>query len=318
VQPTADAATTAAGTALDGSQSATGATQDLLSGTTDAATSAVASVLADAAPVTAPVVQAAGAVADGVASVASHVAAVPGAGALVDTASATANVSAAASAAFADAFSAATPGLGTLSSVVPIGDVAGAAHSVGAAASVVAGAFQPPPFDPTVLPHLLGTLEGRVLVITLLGLLAAGRASGLGGVGFAEPLLVNCRSTLQLAFGPVRLIPCAAGAAVQSVAGATGDVLEGAGRMVDRIRGSGGSGHRSEPRQTASLAARTRSRSSAAAGLVARPAVAGGHMLLRLVVTVLAALSAVVAAAAALEREKHERVLQRYRRRLHS
>src|ERR671930_298204 len=102
---------------------------------------------------------------------------------------------------------------------------------------------RPPPFDPTVLPHLLGTLEGRVLVITLLSLLAAGRASGLGGVGFAQPLLVNCRTTLQLAFGPVRLIPCAAGAAVQSVTGATGDVFGGAGRIVERIRGSGSSSH---------------------------------------------------------------------------
>jgi hypothetical protein len=128
---------------------------------------------------------------------------------------------------------------------------------------------------------------------------------------------------LQLAFGPVRLIPCAAGAAVQSVAGATGDVFGGAGRVVERIRGSGGSSPRSESRQTASpaarsLAARTRSRSVAAAGLVARPAGVSGQMLLRLVVSILAAMSALLAAAAALEREKRERVVQRYRRRLHS
>jgi hypothetical protein len=227
-----------------------------------------------------------------------------------------------ASAAFAEAFSAATPGLGTLGSVVPIGDVAGAAHSVGAAASAVGGAFEPPPFDPTMLPHLIGTLEGRVILVTLLSVFVAGRASGLGGVGFAQPLLVNCRSTLQLAFGPVRLIPCAAGAAVQSMAGATGDVFEGAGRVVDRIRGSG-SDQRSEPRRTASvaarsLAARTHNRSAAAAGLVARPAAVGGQMLLRLVVSILAVLSGLLAAAAALEREKRERVRQQYRRRLHS
>jgi hypothetical protein len=53
-------------------------------------------------------------------------------------------------------------------------------------------------------------------------------------------------------------------------------------------------------------------------GVLARPAAVGGHMLLRLVVSMLAALSAVLAAAAAFEREKHERVRQRYRRRLHS
>jgi hypothetical protein len=334
VQPTADAATSAAGTTLGGSQSAPGVTQDLLSETTNAATGAVASVQADASSVTAPVVQVAAAASHGVASVTSHVAAVPGAGALVDAAHATAatgaaaasaaaDVSAAASAAFAEAFSAATPGLRALGSAVPIGEVAGAAHGVGAAASAVAGAFEPPPFDPTTLPHLLGTLEGRVVLITLLSLFAAGRASGLGGVGFAQPLLVNCRSTLQLAFGPVRLIPCAAGAAVQSVAGNTGDVFEGAGRVVDRIRGSGGSAQRSVPRQTGSvaarsLAARTRNRSAATAGLVARPAAVGGQMLLRLVVSILAVLSGLLAAAAALEREKRERVRQQYRRRLHS
>jgi hypothetical protein len=131
---------------------------------------------------------------------------------------------------------------------------------------------------------------------------------------------VNCRSTLQLAFGPVRLIPCAAGAAVQSVAGATGDVFQGAGRVVDRIRGSGGSDHPLKPRRTQGLAARAPTRSPAAemGGVLARPAVAGGQMLLRLVVTVLAALSALLAAAAAVEREKRERVVQRYRQRLHS
>jgi hypothetical protein len=170
-----------------------------------------------------------------------------------------------------------------------------------------------------MLPHLLGTLEGRILLVTLLSLAAAGRASSLGGVAFAQPLLANCRTTLRLAFGPVRLIPCAAGVAVQSVAGATGDVFEGAGRVVDRIRGSGGSAQRVEPRRTEALAARPRSRSSVAAGLVARPAVAGRHMLLSLlVVAVLAALSALLAAAAAVEREKRERVVNRYRRRLHS
>jgi hypothetical protein len=130
---------------------------------------------------------------------------------------------------------------------------------------------------------------------------------------------VNCRSTLQLAFGPVRLIPCAAGAAVQSVTGATGDVFEGAGRIVDRIRGSGSSNHPSAPRRTESLAARAPTSSPAAGvGVLARPAVAGGHVLLRLVVAVLGALSALLAAAAAIEREKRERVVQRYRRRLHS
>jgi hypothetical protein len=272
-------------------------------------TGAVSSALADTAPVTAPVVQAAAAASHGIASVAPHVAA---------TGAAVADVSAAASAAFAEAFSAATPGLGTLSSVVPIGDVAAAGHSLGAAASAVGGAFDPPPIDLAMLPHLFGTLEGRVLIVTLLSIFAAGRASGLGGAGFAAPLLVNCRTTLQLAFGPVRLIPCAAGAAVQSVAGATGDVFEEAGRVFERIRGSGSSSPRAEPRQTASVAAQTRSRSAAAAGFVARSAGASGQMLLRLVVSILAALSGLLAAAAALEREKRERVLQRYRRRLHS
>src|SRR5207248_9181099 len=151
-------------------------------------------------------------------------------------------------------------------------DFAIAAHSIGAAASAVGGAIHPPPIDPAMLPHLLGTLEGRVLIITLLSIFAAGRASGLGGVGFAEPLLVNCRTTLQLAFAPVRLIPCAAGAAVQSVAGATGDVFEGAGRIVDRIRGSGDSNHPSDPRRPEGLAARAATRSPAGMGLVALPA----------------------------------------------
>jgi hypothetical protein len=202
---------------------------------------------------------------------------------------------------------------------VPVAEIADAAHSVGAAAAAIGGAIEPPPFDPTMLPHLLGTFEGRIFLVTLLGLAAAGRASGLGGVGFAQPLLVNCRSTLQLAFGPVRLIPCAAGAAVQSVAGATGDAFEGAGRIVDRIRGSGGSDDPPVSRGTSSLAARAPMQSHAAGiDVLARPAVAGGRMLLRLVVTVLAALSALLAAAAAVEREKRERVVLRYRRRLHS
>jgi hypothetical protein len=282
--------------------------------------------------VTAPVVQATAAVSDGLASAASQVAATPGAGAVADAAHATvaagaaaagaaADVSAAASAALAEAVAAATPGLSALSgAAAPIADVAGTVHdSLGAAASAAAGAFDPPPFDPTMLPHLLGTLEGRILLVTLLSLAAAGRASGLGGFTFAQPVLVGCRSSLKLAFGPVRLIPCAAGAAVQSAAGVAGDAFEGAGRVVQRIRGSGGSNRPANPQPRTILAARAgRGSSAAAAGLVARPVAAGGQMLLRLLVSVLAALSALFAGAAALEREKRERVRQPYRRRLHS
>jgi hypothetical protein len=174
--------------------------------------------------------------------------------------------------------------------------------------------FEPPALDLSMLPHV-STVEGRLLLVGLLSLVAAGRASGLGAVGFATPLLTNCRSTLGLAFGQVKLIPCVASEAAQSMAGTAGNALEDAGRVVDRIRGRGAKGL-SELGRTTSVSSRRPT--ARAAGLVAQPTVAGGQMLLRLVVSILAALSGLFAGAAAIEREKRERGRQQYRRRLHS
>jgi hypothetical protein len=198
-----------------------------------------------------------------------------------------------------------------------IADLAGTTESgLTAAATAVGAAIEPPPLDPTMFLHLVSTLEGRLLLATMLALAAAGRASGLGGITFAQPMLANCRASVQQAFAPVKLIPCAAGVAAQCVAGAAGETFEGAGRFVNRIRSSS---HRPPVQRVRTLLSTRAPRpsSTSVAGLASRPT-ATGQMLLRLVVSILAALSGLLATAAAVEREKHERVRQVYRRRLHS
>jgi hypothetical protein len=200
-------------------------------------------------------------------------------------------------------------------------DAATAANDgLAAATSAAVDVFDKPlPFDPAMLAHALSTLEGRLLIVTLLGLAGAGRASGIGAVDFAQPLLVGCRSSLRMAFAPVRLVPCAAGAALQGAAGAVGDASTQAGRIFERIRRSGSSDPRSRPRLISALEARARREPPAAAPFVrAWPTAGGAGMLLRLVVSVLAALSAMLAGAAGLERERRARKVRQYRRRLHS
>ena len=200
-------------------------------------------------------------------------------------------------------------------------DAASAAgDGVTAAASAAAEMLdQPLPFDLSTLPHLLGTLEGRFFIVALLGLAGAGRAAGIGPVDFAQPLLVGCRSSLQMAFAPVKLLPCAAGAALQGATSAVGEASGQAGRIFERIRGSASSDKQSKPRRIAFTETRAQREPPAAAAFVrAWPAAGGGAMLLRLVVSVLAALSAMLATAAGLERERRERKVRQYRRRLHS
>jgi hypothetical protein len=64
------------------------------------------------------------------------------------------------------------------------------------------------PIDPATIAHALASPETRLVIVGLLGAYAAGRASGLGMLDFAQPVLRSCTASVRLAFSPVRLVPC--------------------------------------------------------------------------------------------------------------
>jgi hypothetical protein len=59
---------------------------------------------------------------------------------------------------------------------------------------------------------VLASAETRLVIVGLFGAYAAGRASGVGMVDFAQPFIRSCTASVRLAFSPVRLIPCGRGA----------------------------------------------------------------------------------------------------------
>jgi hypothetical protein len=87
------------------------------------------------------------------------------------------------------------------------------------------------PIDPATIAQVLASPETRLVIVGLFGAYAAGRASGVGMLDFAQPLLRSCTASVRLAFSPVRLIPCERGAssgskALMSRAAATAATVE--------------------------------------------------------------------------------------------
>jgi hypothetical protein len=102
----------------------------------------------------------------------------------------------------------------------PISDpvAAVAQPPAGGALTAPAGGASSLPFDdafpinPATIAHVLASPETRLVIVGLFGAYAAGLASGVGMVDFAQPLLRSCTASVRLAFSPVRLVPCGRGA----------------------------------------------------------------------------------------------------------